>query len=184
MQNYLALRRLSSSPLGQVFRKVHVQLRRLPLKDAIAVLIQVAKGIAEGMMALTDAPDFATCVFNGLNAKSYFSGLTPADVSSPEALAKTIGGTKQAIVPLVDMCLKGADDVLKRINEGLGLISEWNSQSFYEVISQDRDLLADQIGKAATLFIQGNVQEGTATLVVLVETVTADIYKADKKLFA
>lgn len=78
-------------------------------------------------------------------------------MSSPEALAKTIGSTKEVIVPLVNMCLKSADDVLKRINQGLGLIAEWNSQNFYNVISKDRDMIADNIGKAATLFIQGNV---------------------------
>lgn len=136
MQNYVALRKLSRSPLGVLIQKFEAQLalKGLSFKDSMTVFIQVLEGIAEGLMTLNDAPDFITCIFDGITAQKYFESLTPANVSSVEALSKTINGTKKVVSPIVDKCLQGVDDILIRINQSIRLVTNWNGETVTKVL--------------------------------------------------
>lgn len=182
MQNYVALRKLSRSPLGVLIQKIEAQLalKGLSYKDSMAVFLQVLQGIAQGFMSLNDAPDFATCIFDGITAQKYFESLTPADASSVEALAKTMVGTKKVISPIVDKCLQGVDDILIRINQSIRFVTNWDGETVTKVLVQDATMIAQHIATSVEAYIKGEVVDGTAALVVMVENFFGDVYKADE----
>lgn len=131
-------------------------------------------------MNLSDTPDIVACVFNGMAAEKYFKSLSPADVATVAALAKTITGTKKVISPIVDKCLQGVDDILIRINESIRFVTSWDGATVGQVAVNDATMIAEQIKIAVEAYIKGEVVDGTAALTVMVENFFGDVYAADQ----
>jgi len=83
------------------------------------------------------------------------------------------------IVPIVDKCVNSLDDILKRIDEGLNLVAHWNGSNLAYVIKQDKNEIADAIGKTIVDLIDGKIQDATATFAIMIENVSADFYHKD-----
>lgn len=78
--------------------------------------MNILKGILEGLMHLPDTPDLIGCVFTGLSAKQFFQKLTPANFSTPVAIADTIKASKSVVLPVVHTCVIGVDDLLVKVD--------------------------------------------------------------------
>jgi hypothetical protein len=74
------------------------------------------KGLAIGLLNLSEASDFSLCVYYGMSAERFFEALTPADASTPAKLAVTITHTGKMLSPILVSCLHGANDILVNIN--------------------------------------------------------------------
>lgn len=141
------------------------------LKDIKATLMDILKGIAEGLMTLPDTPDFVGCVFSGLTAKKFFSGLTKQNISSPVALADTIHASKQYVLPVVQGCLDSADDLLVDANEAIQLYVNFDTMNLLKVLDTDAEFIGRSIATAVEYFLKKDTVSGTAQLTIMLEKI-------------